>query len=340
MDLSRFITIGENIHCTRVVLAGGKHTVDLPGGGQAVAFGYEGENRTLPIPADWEAISPAYGNGQIKHMALAIHQATRGKGEARQAGEDYLVWAARQQIETGADFLDLNVDEYSNDPAVQAETMRWLAGFLSERFDARMSIDSSRVETLVAGLEACRKDVASPLVNSVSLERTEAIEVLRPFNAEAVVSAAGKNEIPNTLEGRMAHFEKIVALLDRTGMARPQMHLDPLVLPISTDPANGKAFLDAVAETKRRFEGVHVTGGFSNVSFGMPRRNLLNRVFLWLCVNAGADSGILNPVVLPPRAIAEMDTQEQAFRLASAFLTGEDPYGMEFISAHRDGRLD
>lgn len=340
MDMSSFITIGENIHCTRVVLAGGKSTVELAGGGQAVTFTHDGQDRTLPIPAEWGRLSPAYGDGKIKHIALAIHQATSGKGDARTAGEDYLVAAAQKQIDNGANFLDLNVDEYSNDRAAQVETMHWLATFLSSRFDVPLSIDSSRVETIVAGLEACRKEVGSPMVNSVSLERTDAIAMIRQFDAEAVVSAAGKDVMPANLEERMANFEKIVALLNKSGMRRPQMHLDPLVLPISTDPANGKAFLEAVSEARRRFAGAHVTGGFSNVSYGMPRRNLLNMVFVRLCVEAGADSGIINPVVMSPGAIAELDEQAEPFRLARAFLTGEDMYGMEFIAAHRDGRLD
>jgi len=340
MDMSHFITIGENIHCTRIVLAGGKSTVELPDSGLAVTFTNDGQPRTLAIPADWGELSPAYGDGKVKHIALAVHQATRGDSKARRDGEDYLVAAAQKQIDAGADFLDVNVDEYSNDPSEQVETMRWLAGFLSQRVDVPLSIDSSRVETLAAGLEACRKEVGPPMVNSVSLERTDAIDTIRRFDAHAVVSASGKDRMPADATERLANFEQIVALLDEAGMPREQMHLDPLVLPISTDPGNGTLLLEATAQARKRFDGVHLTGGFSNVSFGMPRRNLLNTVFIRLCVEAGADSGIINPIATPPAAIAELDEQAEPFRLARAFLTGKDMFGAEFIAAHRDGKLD
>jgi 5-methyltetrahydrofolate--homocysteine methyltransferase len=340
MDMSRFIVIGENIHCTRIVKLGGRHTVELPAGGQGVVFRHGGEDRALPIPADWSRRSPAIEKGNVKHIALAIHQALHGSGGDEQAGEAYLQWAARRQVEAGASFLDVNVDEYSNDPAERAETVRWLVGFLTERFDVPLSIDSSSAETMAAGLEACSKGAARNMVNSVSLERQEYVELIRQFGTEAIVSPAAPGDLPTEVQGKLANFEKIIARLDAAGLARGCMHLDPLVFPVSTDPSHGRNFLAATAEAKKRFEGVKLSGGFSNVSFGMPQRKLLNMVFVRLCVEAGAQSGIIDPVQIPPAAVAEMDSDCEPFRLAKAALTGEDMYGMEFIAAHREGRLD
>ncbi len=340
MDMSNFVVIGENIHCTRIVKFGGLHTVELPDGKVVVAFKHEGADRRLPIPDDWAEVSPAFADGKVKHMALAIHQATRGAtDEDRQAGEAYLVWAAQRQIDAGAAFLDVNVDEYSHKPEEQIAAMTWLATFLGERFETPLSIDSSKVATVVAGLECCQTPGRKRMINSVSLERQELVEVMDRFATEAVVSAAGVSDLPSDVDGRIANFESIVAQLDAAGIERERMHLDPLVLPISTDPMHGRNFLDATAEAVRRFEGVRLCGGFSNVSFGMPRRKLLNMVFVHLCAEAGASSGIIDPVQMPVDAVAAMDTSDEAFKLAKAFLTGEDMYGMEFISAHREGRL-
>jgi len=339
MDMSDFVVIGENIHCTRIVKRGGKHTTELPGGGCGVTFRHEEADRVLPIPSDWAKISPAFADGKVKHIALAVHQAMNAAGEDRQAGEAYLLYAAQRQIDAGAGFLDVNVDEYANDPARRGETMRWLAGFLSERFDVPLSIDSSSLETAVAGLESCRKDGGRCMVNSVSLERVEYVDAIRQYGAEAVVSAAGKEDLPTDVDGRIANFEKIIALLDEAGVPRGHMHLDPLVFPVSTEPTHGRNFLAATAEARTRFEGVRLGGGFSNVSFGMPQRKLLNMVFVWLCVEAGARSGIIDPVQMPPTAIEALDADGERFALAKAFLTGEDMFGMEFLTAHRDGRL-
>jgi len=340
MDMSDFVVIGENIHCTRIVKLGGLHTVELPGGQVGVAFKHEGVDRVLPIPEDWVKISPAYADGKVKHMALAIHQATRGASDDdRQVGESYLIWAAQRQIDAGASFLDLNVDEYSYKPDEQIAAMQWLATFLGERFDTPLSIDSSNVATVVAGLECCKNPDHRRMINSVSLERQGLVEVMARFAAEAVVSAAGVSDLPSDVDGRIANFETILAQLDAAGIERQRMYLDPLVLPISTDPMHGRNFLGATAESVRRFEGVRLCGGFSNVSFGMPQRKLLNMVFVHLCAEAGASSGIIDPVQMPVAAVGAMDPSSETFKLAKAFLTGEDMYGMEFISAHRQGRL-
>ncbi len=177
------------------------------------------------------------------------------------------------------------------------------------------------------------------MVNSVSLERSECIDAIVQFDAHAVVGATGREKMPSDLAERMANFDEIVSMLDTASVPREKMHLDPLVMPVSTDPMNGRILLEAISEAKNRFEGVHLTGGFSNVSFGMPHRKLLNMVFVRLCAEAGADSGIIDPVVMPVTAIAELDTESEPYRLARDFLLGDDMYGMEFISAHRQGKL-
>jgi hypothetical protein len=71
----------------------------------------------------------------------------------------------------------------------------------------------------------------------------------------------------------------------------------------------------------------------------MPERKLLNMTFIYLCVESGTDGGIIDPVVTPVSAIVTLDTDSEPFRLARAVLTGEDMFGMEYITAYREGRL-
>lgn len=339
MDWSQFIVVGENIHCTRVLKRGGAKSTRLPDGREGVMFKYQGADRVLPVPTDWARISPAYGQDKVKHVALAIHQLRHGTGDDRAAGADYLCHLAERQIAGGASYLDVNVDEYSPDAAEAARVMTDLVRFLSERYATPMSIDSSNQEILQAGLEACRKDPRPPMINSISLERPSVIDLARRFNADAIVNAAGKDGLPANADERTANFREIIAKLDAAGMARAKMHLDPLVLPISTDPLNGAHFLGATAQAKKELAGVHLNGGLSNVSFGMPNRNLLNLVFAWLCAEAGTDGGIIDPVTMPVAAIAALDPTAEPFKLAKAVLTGEDLYGAEYIAAFREGKL-
>ena len=338
MDVSNFVTIGENIHCTLIVKLGGIHTVETPEG-VAVKFNYQGLDKLLPIPQNWEKISPAMAQEKVKHIALALWHARNSSGDAQQIGVDYLMHAAERQIAGGANFLDVNVDEYSNDDAERIAAMQWMARFLSERFETPLSIDSSNKAVLQAGLECCRKDIGSPMVNSVSLEREDCVELIPQFDAEVVVGATGREDMPCAIDDRLANFREIIAKLDALGVAREKMHLDPLVFPISTDPSNGTNFLQATTAAKAEFGPVKLTGGYSNISFGMPQRKLLNMVFVHLCIEAGASSGIINPVSMPASAIGAMDPACEPFKLAKAVLTGEDMYGMEFITAHREGRL-
>lgn len=339
MNMDSFITVGENIHCTRIVKSGGSRTDKLADGGEAIAFKHGGERCRLPVPGDWADVSPAYNDGKIRHVALAIHQSLNGGSEeVRELGRRYLRWAAERQVKKGASFLDVNVDEYTNDETERTEIMKWVVEYLSGQYDTPLSIDSSNVKVLQTGLASCR-DGSTPMVNSVSLEREDAVDVVIDYEAEAIVSAAGKTGLPSTVEERTANFEKIVGILDGRNMPRKKMHLDPLVFPISVDPMNGKNFFEATKTAAERFEGVNITGGLSNISFGMPNRKLLNMVFTYLFVEAGGNGGIIDPVQMPPADVASLDSQAEDFVLARNVLEGTDMFGGEYIAAHREGRL-
>ena len=83
MNWADFIVVGENIHCSRIVKRGGIKTAALPGGGEAVKFTHGSAERLLRVPTDWEQRSPAFAEGKIKHVALAIYQSLHGNGEDR-----------------------------------------------------------------------------------------------------------------------------------------------------------------------------------------------------------------------------------------------------------------
>ncbi len=339
MPDKNFIIVGENIHCTRTVKSGGIRTTKISDKREGVKYTKNGEEKVLPLPENWEEISPKYRDGAICHITLAIHQATLGKTEPeRKAGEEYLEWVAQNQIEHGAHYLDVNVDEYSIRREEQIEAMKWTVDFLSKRFDTPIAIDSSVIETLSAGLETCSNG-KTPMINSISLEREDAVDLAIQYSAHAIVSAAGRTGLPQTAEEKIKNLEEIVTILDRRNIPREKMHLDPLVLPISVDSTNGKHFLDSVKMARERFEGVNITGGLSNVSFGMPNRKLLNLVFTWMFIQAGGNGGIIDPVRLSIDKITTVNTETESFKLAKAVLDGTDMFGAEYIAAFREGRI-
>jgi len=338
MDIKTFIAVGENIHCTRIFKTDGKFVVKHEGG-HAIPYKNGGTTRYMPIPkvmtegADWEA-------GKIKHCAAAIRQGVYGTGADRDAGMDYIKCLAKSQEDSGATYLDVNVDEFSTDVDERARLMTWTVKLAQEACSLPMSIDSSNVKILQAGLDACDRKRGAPMLNSVSLERMSAVDAAIKARAVVIASAAGEHDLPCTTEGRLDNLSKIISLLERNGVKRSAIHVDPLVFPISTDQNNGKLFLEAVSRIRNIYgPEIHIVAGLSNVSFGMPGRKLLNQVFTWLAVQAGADGGIVDPMQINKNILQKMDTNSEGFKLARALLTGEDEFGMNYITACREGTI-
>jgi hypothetical protein len=337
--MKKLIVVGENIHCTRVYKVGGNFVKPADGGGFAIVYGGKGDTRYLPIPdaflktADWE-------NGKVKHCAVAVWQGLYGDANGKSAAADYLSYLAQRQEASDASFLDINVDEFSTDIQERCRGIRWVAKVVQGKSRLPLSIDSSNPEILRAGLEACDMGRGRPMVNSVSLERQDSIRVAAEFKAVVIASAAGEKDLPSDTEQRLVNIARLMPALEAAGIRGGDVYIDPLVFPVATDSNNAKGFIDAVAAIRKQYgPDIHITGGLSNVSFGMPGRKLINQVFTWLAVEAGADSGILDPLQMNSKILAGVDTTTEAFALAKALLTGEDLYGVEYITAHREGRL-
>lgn len=337
-----FIIIGENIHCSRVVKREGARGGVAPDGRPGVRFpdGAGGES-WLPLPDTILDSAEFNSSGRIKHVMAAVRVGLVGGSEAETAAA-YVAWMAQRQILAGAAYLDLNVDEI--DPAVggRLEAMIWLVKAVGPVTSVRLSIDSSDAAVLEAGLDAIDPawaDGASPMVNSASVERPDVLELCRQRGAPVVLSCTGRS-MPSGTDDRLERAEEIIGLARAAGLPDDALFVDPLVIPIGVDPMAGRAYLDAVRGIRARFgDQIHITGGISNVSFGMPARRLVSDVFLDLCVQAGHDSGIVDPVAADITAALSPDRGSEPYRLAAAMLDGEDAFGMAFIEAFRAGKL-
>ncbi len=339
MKIPRFTVVGENIHCTRVLKRDGMFIGKTDSGQDAVIYESGGGKKLLPIPeaftesADWE-------NGKVKRCAVAVWQGMYGSGADRDAGIDYLKAMAESQERADAAFLDINVDEFSMDLDERIKAMKWTAAVVQAASSLPLSIDSSNEEVMRAGLRECRRAGGRPMINSVSLERPCLIDVAAEYKAAVVVSAAGKTALPANVDERLSNLAALIPQLKAEGIDLSWMYVDPLVYTISTDSNNGRIFLDSVAAVRRDYGSeINIIGGLSNVSFGMPCRKLINQVFAYLSVERGGDGGIVDPLQINKEALEALDVECEAFMLARALLMGEDDFGMNFISAHRDGKL-
>ncbi len=338
-QVPKFIAVGENIHCSRIYKVGGSFVKPCADGTYALVYPVDEQEQYVPIPQH-VLESEAWAKGKVKHAAVAMWQGFYGDDAAKHAGIAYLEQMARIQEFYGASFLDVNVDEFSNNVEERMRLIQWVAGVLQHASALPLSIDSSDLNILRAGLEACDLSRGKPMVNSVSLERIAAIEIARANNAVVIAGATGESSMPQNTEERVQNLELLVNKLHDAGFEDGEVYLDPLVFPASVDSNNGKMIFEAIAVLRQKFgQDIHFAPGLSNVSYGLPNRKLLNQVFTCLCMEQGCDGGIVDPRQINDEALNSLDTTTEAFQLAKAFLTGEDEYGMNYIRAVRKGKI-
>lgn len=338
---TEFIVIGENIHTTRVLLRKGKHITVRPDGAEVIRFAdTQGETRELLIP---EAVkkSSEFQEGRVKHIKVAVLHAMKDSGEQRDNALEYLRVQVSRQIANGADYLDLNVDEISLREREQQEAMVWLVQLIERMSSVPVCIDSSNAETIRIGLETCRNPAGKAMLNSASLERISSLDVALKFQTPVVVTAAGESGMPQDTGMRVDNASRLVDQALKKGIALHDIYIDPLIFPISVDSAFGGHALEAFATLRSRYGAqIHLTGGLSNISFGLPCRRLINDVFFILAIEAGADSGIIDPATSSPAHVFGLDRSSVAFRLAEAVLRGADCGCKAFLKAFRKGDLN
>jgi cobalamin-dependent methionine synthase I len=335
-----FTVIGENIHTTRVVLRNGKLVAASPRGEEAVRYtNTAGETRYLVIPEEVKTRQD-YQEGRVKHIMIAIRAAMSGHESACAEGILYLKTLVEKQVNAGADFLDLNVDEVSLKIEEQKSAMRWLVRAIEPLSSIPLSIDSSNQDILLAGIEVCEGRAGRPLLNSSSLERIDALDLAKERQLPVVVTAAGAGGMPQNTEERVENASRMIDAALAKGIPPELMYVDVLVFPISVDSQFVIHCLDAFRRLREKYgEGIHLTGGLSNVSFGLPCRKLINEVFVNLAVDAGADSGIVDPVANDLNKVFLADKQARPYQLAADMLLGRDRSCKSYLRAYRKGEL-
>ena len=218
-----------------------------------------------------------------------------GKKKFQQALRDhnieYLLNEAFAQEEAGAQVLDVNVGlPEIDEPALLVEVMESLQAVLP----LPLQLDTSDPEAME---RAMRRYNGKPMLNSVS-GKAESMAALFPlvkkYGGVVVGLALDENGIPPTAEGRLAIAKKICDTAAQYGIPRKEIVIDPLTLTISSEPEAAKVTLEAVGRIKKEL-GVSTILGVSNVSFGLPKRELVNTAFFTMALQQGLDCAILNP---------------------------------------------
>jgi 5-methyltetrahydrofolate--homocysteine methyltransferase len=243
--------------------------------------------------------------------------------EEMKAGDFSRVEAdALRQVEAGAQMLDVNAGiPLADEPALLARAIKLVQSLT----DAPLSIDSSIVEALEAGLGAYQ---GKPLVNSVTGE-DEVLERVLPLVARhgAAVVAISNDEtgISEDPDVRFEVAKKIVVRASDHGIPAADVVVDPLVMPIGAMPTAGRQVFHLVRRLREEL-GVNTTCGASNISFGLPNRAGISAAFLSMAIGAGMTSAITNP----------LEPEIRQAILAANVLTGNDPNCVTWIRTFRD----
>lgn len=218
-----------------------------------------------------------------------------GKKRLQQALRDgdfaYLVGQGILQQEQSADILDVNVGLPDID---EAATMVRVTEELQAATVLPLQIDSSDPDAIEA---AVRRYAGIAIINSVNGTR-ESMDTVLPiaarYGANIVALTLDEQGIPETAQQRVRIAERIVAEAARYGIPPHRILVDCLVMTASTNQRQALEILRAVTMCRERL-GVHCALGVSNVSFGLPARELLNATFLAAAFGAGLDAPIINP---------------------------------------------
>ena len=212
--------------------------------------------------------------------------------EALKAGDmDYILREGLSQAEAGVHILDVNVGL----PEIDEKTMLTSAICrLQEITDLPLQIDTSDP---VAMESALRRYNGKAMINSVNGKR-ESMEKIFPlvkkYGGLVVALTLDERGIPTRAEDRVAIAERILAVASEYGINKKDIIFDPLALTISADVTAARETLRAVSIIKNEL-GCHTSLGVSNVSFGLPNRDIINSTFFALALGKGLSAAIMNP---------------------------------------------
>lgn len=216
---------------------------------------------------------------------------SRLKQALRENDLEYIYKEALAQQDMGAHILDVNVGLPEIDEvAMMKSVLTGLQGIT----DLPLQIDTSDMEAMEQGMRLYN---GKPLINSVNGKK-ESMDAVFPLVAKyggmVVCLTLDENGIPETAEGRIEIAKRIIAEAARYGIGKKDLLMDTLCMTISTGQENAKITLDAL-DYVRNTLGVHTTLGVSNVSFGLPQRELVNTAFYTIALSRGLSAGIINP---------------------------------------------
>ena len=228
------------------------------------------------------------------------------------------------QYQAGAEVIDVNVAAEGVD---ESKALPLAVQAVAEVVPVPICIDTTDPEALAAALEVCP---GKPLINSVNGEERSLRDILplaKERGAAVIGLAMGEEGVPTDVEERVEIARQVLRQTISAGIPREEVILDPLALAVGADTGAPMTTLEAI-KLLAQIEGVNLTLGASNISFGLPNRSLVNMAFLSLAIEAG----VTCPTVDAAKARATI--------LATDLILGRDRFSQRFIKDYRQRQSD
>jgi 5-methyltetrahydrofolate corrinoid/iron sulfur protein methyltransferase len=222
-------------------------------------------------------------NGMYQNIGQAI----------KEKNKTVIQKCALEQLQAGADALDVNCGPASRDPVTD---IQWLVESIQEVTDKPIALDSSRPKVIESGLKVTKNKA---IINSTTAD-PEKLSVLIPlakkYNTKLIGLTISAKGIPKDKDQRLELAATIVASCIELEFPIEELYLDPIVLPVNVAQAQMRDILESIREFKIISDPSPKTiVGLSNVSQGTSVRSLINRTFLTMAVAYGLDGAILDP---------------------------------------------
>ncbi len=237
--------------------------------------------------------------------------------------DELLIELIKKQEDAGATYIDINTAVLQE---AELETMLYAIDLVKQHSKMGIMIDTPNVSVVHQAVEAC--EGRNIIINSVTVSERidELMELLKSRQDIMVVGLPiPKEGIPHTAEERVRYAGEIIEKFRANSVSEERVFIDVLVEALAVGDKNATICLETLRLLKETYPNVKTTGGFSNISFGLPKRTVLNTAFLAMAMYQGLDSAIMDPAP---------DSMRKSYRAINALL-GNDEYCMDYIDEIR-----